>query len=184
MPTSFYGQISTILDLVIQTKAKSILDIGVGFGKYGVLCREMLDIPFERYGKETWQIKIDGIEGYKPYKNPIHSYVYNKIYYDSIGTAIKKINIQYDLGLFIDVLEHFDKIEGEKIIDEILKKCHLLIISTPEIPYPQKYLDNALENHRSIWSLNDFEKYNIKVFGSIPMGIDNSNLIVLLSDNL
>lgn len=180
MPTSFYGQISTILNLVQQTKAKSILDIGVGFGKYGVLCREMLDIPFERYYKENWLIRIDGIEGYKPYQNPIHTYVYNNIYYDPISVAIKNLEINYDLGLFIDVLEHFEKKEGEEILNEILEKCKLLIISTPEIPYPQSYLDNELETHRSIWSLDDFKKFNILVSGVIPMGAYNSNIILLL----
>jgi len=181
MPTSFHGQISTILDIVLQTRANSILDIGVGFGKYGVLCRELIDIPYQRYHKNTWQIRIDGIEGYEAYKNPIHSYVYDHIYYDKIENAIKQIDYKYDLGLMIDVLEHFDRKSGEEILPEILKKCQKLLISVPEIPAPQTYLDNTLEEHKSMWTLKDFEKYKILISGSIPMGPNNSSISVLLA---
>lgn len=52
MPTSYPEAISSILELVRREEPRSILDLGVGFGKYGMLCREMLDIPYERYSRE------------------------------------------------------------------------------------------------------------------------------------
>lgn len=42
MPTSWYQAVSVILDKVIEERPESILDIGVGFGKYGVMLREAL----------------------------------------------------------------------------------------------------------------------------------------------
>lgn len=183
MPTSFYGQISTIMDIIQEVNPKTILDIGVGFGKYGVLCRELFDIPFERFYKDTWQIRIDGVEGYKGYNNPIHTYVYNNIYYSTIEEVLNNLEINYDLALMIDILEHFEKKGGEEIILNVLKICRKLIISIPAVPYPQNYLDNALEQHKSRWEVNDFIKYNVVKSGFVPMGKNNANIIVLLQGN-
>lgn len=40
MPTSWYNVIPEILSLIEKHKPRSILDIGIGFGKYGVLIRK------------------------------------------------------------------------------------------------------------------------------------------------
>lgn len=180
MPTSYYGQISTVMNFVQEINPKSILDVGIGFGKYGVLCRENLDIPYERYPKDTWQVRIDGIEGYKGYKNPIHTYVYNKVYYGTIEKTIKKLDTLYDLALMIDVLEHFEKKAGDEIIPQIQSKCRKLLVSVPAVPSQQTYLDNHLETHKSIWQINDFIKHYLLEACSIPMGPNNASIIVLL----
>ncbi|QCX34240.1 hypothetical protein FDN13_11315 [Caloramator sp. E03] len=184
MPTSYHGQISTILDIVISLRPKSILDVGVGFGKYGVLLREMFDISMERYSKDKWEIVIDGIEGYSNYKNPIYEYVYNKVYFDLVQDIAKKIEKNYELILMIDILEHFHKKEGEEIIDVFLEKCSNLLICVPFIPSPQKYLDNSLENHKSQWRVSDFKKYKIKKVEVLPMTAFNSSIILLLEGRL
>ena len=44
MPSSQHYHISKIMDLIININPMSILDIGTGFGKYGVLCREYLEL--------------------------------------------------------------------------------------------------------------------------------------------
>lgn len=180
MPSSFFGQIPKIMEFVKVENPRSVLDIGIGFGKYGVLCREDLDICYQSYKKENWQIIIDGIEGFEYYQNPIHDYVYNKVYYGLIQDVIKKIRKRYDLGLMIDVLEHFEKDEGEKVLNRLLKKCKSLLISVPAIPEEQSYLNNNLETHRSIWTVADFKKFRIKNVAVVPMGITNSSIIILL----
>jgi len=42
MPTSHPFQLDDIVQFIIETAPQSILDIGVGFGKYGVFAREYL----------------------------------------------------------------------------------------------------------------------------------------------
>ncbi len=44
MPSSRPNTIPTVIHLVRQLKPKSILDVGVGFGKWGHLFREYTDI--------------------------------------------------------------------------------------------------------------------------------------------
>ncbi|UOQ46769.1 glycosyltransferase [Gracilibacillus caseinilyticus] len=161
MPTSFYQAIPEIMDHIIIDAPKSILDIGVGFGKYGVLLREQLDIPKHRYSKESWKLKLEGIEGYKEYRNPIHDYVYDKVHYGEISEVIDTLE-SYDTVILIDVLEHFEKKEGLKIIQQILEHTNKsLIISTPLYPEPQgSYLNNSLETHKSKWNLIDLTAFD------------------------
>lgn len=180
MPTSFHGQISTILDFILKERPETILDAGVGFGKYGVLCRELLDIASERYEKSDWQVRIDGIEGFSEYRNPIHDYVYDRVYYGLIQEAPEKLETSYDLALMIDVLEHFSKEEGYRAVDGLLKRCRLLLISVPAIPCEQSYLSNDLEEHKSIWKPEDFRRFKVKRVEIIPMTVFNAAIIALL----
>ncbi len=65
MPTSNPYQINEILEAINITRPRSILDIRVGFGKYGVLAREYLELydGREKYG--DWKRRIDGIEAFE-----------------------------------------------------------------------------------------------------------------------
>ena len=44
MPSSHYFQLNEIVDLIALTNPVKVLDIGVGFGKYGFLAREYLEL--------------------------------------------------------------------------------------------------------------------------------------------
>ncbi|SHH54867.1 glycosyltransferase [Virgibacillus chiguensis] len=178
MPTSWYQATPAIIDLVLLDQPASILDVGIGFGKYGVLLREALDIPYERYEKKDWLVKIDGIEGFKPYQNPIHQYVYNEMYYDEVYTAISKLQQNYDTVLLIDVLEHFEKAEGFKLLEDLLEITNTsLIVSTPIIPAPQEeYLGNTLEKHKSRWTVVDFSEFDYH-FSQVNVHGNGANII-------
>lgn len=178
MPTSWYQATPAIIDLVLLDHPTSILDVGIGFGKYGVLLREALDIPYERYEKKDWLVRIDGIEGFKPYENPIHTYVYNDMYYDEVYTALSKLQQKYDTVLLIDVLEHFEKQEGFKLLEALLEVTNTsLIVSTPIYPAPQEdYLGNILERHKSRWSVVDFSEFDYH-FSQVNVNGNGANII-------
>src|SRR6266545_5686189 len=94
MPSSRPNTIPTVIHLIRQLKPKSILDVGVGFGKWGHLFREYTDINEAendpgRYQRKKWRVRIDGIEGYAPYLTPMHRYLYNNIH---VGDATKLLN--------------------------------------------------------------------------------------------
>jgi len=44
MPTSNWQNISYNIDLIRKIKPQSILDVGVGFGRWGILLREFLEL--------------------------------------------------------------------------------------------------------------------------------------------
>ncbi len=70
MPSSHFGQLNEIVELIKLSKPKSVLDIGVGFGKYGVLAREYLELWDEGKKYNDREIRIDGIEAFEKYITP------------------------------------------------------------------------------------------------------------------
>ncbi|MCI0745080.1 MAG: hypothetical protein L0Y58_06715, partial [Verrucomicrobia subdivision 3 bacterium] len=82
MPSSRPNTIPTVIHVVRQLKPASILDVGVGFGKWGHLFREYTDIleaehDPKRYQRRNWRVRIDGIEAHKAYLTPMHRFLYN-----------------------------------------------------------------------------------------------------------
>ncbi len=153
MPTSNPFQLNEIVYLAMQINPKSVLDIGAGFGKYGVLMREYLELwdGREKYG--DWQRKIDAIEGFEKYLTPLHKFIYNKIY---TGNALEILPTfetnKYDLILLIDVLEHFETTEGKRLLQECSRVGKAIIISTPKHPQIQTdSFGNPYETHLSKW---------------------------------
>ena len=164
MPTSYMQTIPLILELVQHEKPTSILDVGVGFGKYGVLLRELLDVPHQRYHPDSWQVRIEGVEGCEVYRTPIHDHVYDAVHYGDVRALLDGLPV-YDVVLLIDVLEHFDRDEGEEVLRKLLAHARkALIVSTPLNPtMEQTYLDNDLERHRSRWTVIDFQRFEFAI---------------------
>jgi len=118
MPSSHTDQINEIMKLVILTSPKSILDVGVGFGKYGVLSREYLENrDVNKQYSFDWKIRIDGIEGWKDYFSSLYEFAYDHVYNDNALKILEKLELRYDLVLLIDVLEHFEFQNGLKILE-------------------------------------------------------------------
>jgi SAM-dependent methyltransferase len=141
------------MDLVIALKPTSVLDIGAGYGKYGVLCREYLELWDGRQNYNDRIRRIDGIEVFENYITPLHEFVYDHIYVGDVLKVIDKLDVHYDLVLLVDVLEHFIKSNGESLLHKLLKENRGVIISTPRRPTAQKdAFGNAYETHKSRWT--------------------------------
>ena len=145
MPSSPYKHISKVMDIIYKLSPNSILDVGAGFGKYGLLCREYL---------ELW----DG-------RNKYHEFIYNNIYSEDITVLIDKIDYRYDLVLLIDVLEHFDKPTGHSLLDKLLRQNNGVLISTPKNPSAQTgVFKNIYETHRAKWTRDELSSFQDSFF--------------------
>src|SRR5258708_35558700 len=80
MPTSDINNIPPILAVLQNCRPTSVLDVGCGFGKYGFLSREYLDVQFGRLTPDQWQTRIVGIEAFAPYHHPVWDFVYDDIH--------------------------------------------------------------------------------------------------------
>lgn len=166
MPSSTWAHISTVGDVLNKEKPKTILDIGVGFGRWGSLCREILDVFAGRYYLETWKTHIEGIEIFPEYIQPWHKIFYNKIH---IGDALEILtrfkkeprDLGYDLIIAGDVLEHFDKEQGKLLLSLIKSLSKVSIVCVPIGPkYPQgPTFKNTHETHQAVWEYEDFEPF-------------------------
>jgi hypothetical protein len=160
MPTSDFHQISDVLHVIEQLQPRTVLDIGVGFGKWGMLCREILEIYKGRVDSSTWEVQIDGIEIHEPYRNPLWEIAYDHVY---CGNAVEVLTTlqSYDLIICCDVIEHFDKEVGHALIRNMLSHSKATILTSPRGFSPQGAIyENEYERHLSGWRIEDFAPYN------------------------
>jgi hypothetical protein len=185
MPSSRPNHIPIIIGVLRQLAPASILELGVGFGKWGHLFREYLDIVHAelepaRYQRENWQVRIDGIEGFEPYLTPMHSFLYDEIHVGDMREKIHAVG-QYDVVFLGDVIEHVERPAGVALLHDCLAHANqAVVITTPASEAPQdEVCGNPLEVHRSHWRPHDF--------GAIGRCVwrcdDNDTLIAVLLKN-
>jgi len=156
-PVSHYHQLNQISQLIALLNPKNVLDIGPGFGTYGVLSREYLEIWGKEKNYHHWQKTIEAIEVFPKYLTPLHNFIYDKIHIGNALDILPKLKNKYDLILLIDVLEHFSCIEGQKLISLCKQKTKNILISTPRRMSDQKdTFSNPYETHLCQWQKNNF----------------------------
>lgn len=143
--------------MALQPRPTSVLDVGLGNGKYGFLCREYLHY-WGRREDPDWRSAdgylIDGIEAFSAYIGTLQEQVYSHIILDEATEALGTMQQNdYDLVLLIDVLEHFDKQQGRYLLSECRRVGKATIVSTPIMFEPQgDAFGNTYEKHRSLWT--------------------------------
>lgn len=165
MPSSHYFQLNEIVRLIELTRPQSILDIGVGFGKYGFLAREYLELGNGRINYGEWKIRIDGIEAFKKYLTPVHKFIYDQIYLGNALDILPTLKKRYDLILLVDVLEHFGYRQGMRLLAECKRQGKNMIVSVPKKIGKQKDIfENPFEIHKFSWQKKHFAKFQDKFF--------------------
>lgn len=129
----------------IHPAPKRILDVGCGYGKYGVLLREYLDpTPI-----------VDGVEAWEPYVRDHNlKNMYNHLYVDDVCNLAQDTLDLYDMVVMGDVIEHIEK---DKAIDLLSRIKGWVIIATP---FNHFHTDEGLpptEAHVSHWTEQDFK---------------------------
>lgn len=176
MPSSFHFHISKMVDWIVKIQPQSILDVGVGFGKWGFLSREYTDIAAERYDPSLWQVRIDGVEAHPEYITPAHSYVYSSILHGDVRDLLPTLP-EYDLIILGDVIEHFSKDDGQKLLAQLRAKSRYVLLSSPTVFFDQDVPENSFQKHRSFWTVDDFrglqfdyEEYDHWLFVALVRG--------------
>ncbi len=178
MPTSHRRQLNEIVELIILLNPQSILDVGVGFGKYGVLAREYLELLDGRKQYHDWQRRIEGVEAFAGYITPLHHFIYDHLYIGDAAEVLADLTSSYDLILMIDVIEHFTPERGAAVLQACLQIGRNVLISTPKQFFNQEGFDNPYEQHRSHWQQTDLAAFSPHCF--IP---NDFSLICLLGSD-
>lgn len=171
MPTSTHFMLHNMVYEIMDAKPDSMLDVGIGFGKWGFLAREYIDVKRNEIYPEQWTLKIDGIEIWAEYveRLPWLRTIYNRIY---IGDANKVIDDlpDYDLIVLADVIEHMPKKDGEELLIKCFRKCKKnLILSLPIGDWTGNRIlaNNPYESHISVWNQDEIfgmaEKEGVKI---------------------
>jgi len=165
MPTSHLLQLNEITQLIKLTDPGAILDVGIGFGKYGFLAREYLELWDGRQNYGEWTRRIDGVEAFAGYVGPLQRSIYNTIHVGSALDVVPTLDATYDLVLLIDVLEHFSHEDGMRLLKECLRVGRNLLVAVPK-PFEDQgaAFGNEFETHRFDWRRKDFALFPKKFF--------------------
>ncbi|MDD5016283.1 MAG: class I SAM-dependent methyltransferase [Atribacterota bacterium] len=148
----------------IDKKAKSILDVGCADG-------DLMGFINNRKKFDTV-----GIDIYEPYLEKCRS---AKTHDKNILCDVRSLHFEdksYDVVLFLETLEHLERAEGLKVIQDIERIARTeVIISTPvSFVKQQAYNDNIHQEHRSFWNPCEMRQMGYKVRG---IGIRENLLI-------
>ncbi|MHC4171492.1 MAG: FKBP-type peptidyl-prolyl cis-trans isomerase [Planctomycetota bacterium] len=157
MPCSRPSALAPVCNRIIEKNPMSVLDIGIGFGKFGFLVREYTDIRLGRYF--NWKTRIDGIEIFEKYVTRLQREIYDNIYIGNTMDILPTLG-DYDMIICSDMLEHLNEKDGLFLLNLIKEKSKFAMIVTPVKVLRQKALyNNEHEKHISVWPKETLSKW-------------------------
>lgn len=154
--------ITDMLEIIRRVNPIKILDISIDFGRWGILCRELLerDVAGMLRTPENWNLKIDGVEYID--KQTLHNYhdiFYDNIFRQNIHEFLKKHVDLYDITIFSNILEYEGKDTGISMINNAMEISRFILIY---VPLDRKINGLEFENgFLSTWNEGDFSNYNV-----------------------
>lgn len=170
MPSSYHGFISQAISLYLKFNPQRVLDIGIGFGKWGMLFREYGDVFRGRAFKDEWKVQIDGVEAFEKYITPVHRHIYDMLYINDVYDIYKELP-EYDLIYAGDMIEHLEKDKALELLNHLQTISKVLMIGIPLTDvWPQgEVFGNKFEEHKSIWDESDFNGWAKHIYSN-PSG--------------
>ncbi len=161
MDTYSHLNITDVLEIIRKVDPVKILDVNVGFGRWGILCRELLER--DNNGKikrpDLWNMKIDGVENIDTnYLHTYHDIFYDNIYRQSVQNFLKNHVALYDITIFSDVLENTQKQVAVNMIRDAMDISRFILIYVRLGDHNKSELDI---NNISYWEEDDFLDYSI-----------------------
>jgi hypothetical protein len=152
----------------------SVLDIGPGAGKYGLIVKALRENGVEIESLAAVEIDESYIEQFK--LNDIYDVV-------QLGDAAMLPDVgpdaQWDLVILGDVLEHFRKSRGTDLIEYLYYRTKYIILVVP-IDYIQgAWEGHHAEAHISTWYPADFARYKASCFSATSPSGSEIQLILI-----
>lgn len=153
MPSSFVDSVPPIIHTLIGLSPSRVLDVGPGWGKYGIMCLEYLP-----------QVELlDALEvpeGRLRTQDAIYDHVI-----EADARTFSAWGV-YDVVLLVDVIEHMGKEDGHALLDSIQGAGTRVLVSTPKEFFEQHDDHNPYEEHVSHWAWEDFAEHGVKLDAS------------------
>jgi SAM-dependent methyltransferase len=149
-----FGVLNTVWRKIPEN-TKFILDAGCGKGQ-----------PMKFINRHHGYFAV-GLDIYEPYLKQCDRQKIHDEYVRGNITALPFKDRSFDVVLCLEVLEHLERRDGEKLLKELERVARKqVILSTPAGKYQQKTYDgNLYQEHKHIWSLDEMKQLGYKVTG-------------------
>lgn len=160
MGTSSWQHIPYCIDILMRIQPRQALDVGMGFGRWGMILHEFCDVWCGRVLASDWQVRVTGVEVHEPLISDYHRSFYEEIVVADAADYLRQASGRYDVVIFGDVLEHFGRPVAEELVCRALEISNYVLINIPlgSVWEQGEMYGNPHEEHRSEWSASDFER--------------------------
>ncbi len=158
MPSSYVDAVAPIVHALVALAPRRVVDVGPGWGKYGLLVREYLGVV------------ADAIE-VEPGRLPTQDALYGTVHVGDVRRFTPAFWREqgWDLALLVDVIEHMPKADGHALLARLHDAGTAVLISTPKVFFSQHDPRNPYEEHVSHWTWQDLVgRYAIMRDASTP----------------
>lgn len=152
MPSSFVDSVPAVMKLAIEVNPRRVVDVGPGWGKYGLMCREYLPRL-----EELAAVEVHPTDA----AFPVLQAVYDGVLIQDARKVEPEFWAGYQVALLIDMIEHMTIDEGHELLYAIQEGGCVPIVSTPKVFVHQHDADNPYEEHVSVWAWDDFTTHGI-----------------------
>jgi SAM-dependent methyltransferase len=143
---SYAGPVIRTATNILRDQARySVLDIGPGYGKYGLLLREYLGAGLEY---------VDAVEAESRYVGPRLFEIYDDVMVTDALRLEQAVYDRYDLVLLVDVIEHFTLTDGLSLLRRI--HCPVVVTTPTRFFQNPESVEWPTEEHKSLWTIDDF----------------------------
>jgi hypothetical protein len=139
----------------IPTDAKSILDVGAGYGIFGNILKN-----------SRHDATLEAVEPFPEYDLHHYSHTYRMEWEKFYNTHEGK----YDVLVSTEMIEHLPKEKAVDFLVQAKRKARKVIIATPyEWEQQDPYDNNEYQIHRCLMTVNDFinQGYSVRLLGTI-----------------
>lgn len=158
MGTSNWQQIPFCIEALLELSPMRVLDVGVGFGRWGMLVREFCEEWKGRFHREHWQVHLEGIEVFPKNVEEYHHLFYDWVHIGDAAEILENMDASWDLVIFGDVLQEWDKDTAGQMLHTALDRSAYVLVNIPLGPGWERgpLYGNPYEEHRSTWELDEF----------------------------
>lgn len=175
MPVSIWLGLEDAVATIVSMRPHAILDVGIGFGLWGHLLRQYLDVWEGHIQRADWQLRIDGVEIEASRVQPHSEYLYTEIYIGDARQVVPACAKQatYDVILFGDVLEHLPKQDAMLLLKQAIWLAGSAVVV--RIPLGEGWREEGRtspDHHRSKWWVEDFRAFDCAIKKYSYFGLD------------
>lgn len=154
----------TIVGMIETLGPSSIVDIGPGWGKVGLIAREALTAQAVEAGDyEPDPTKVVELVAWEPSvyfrrrAGRVLEAVYDRVEWRS--ATVDDHPVGFDLVLMVDVLEHLPKPEGAELVRALVADNIAVLVSTPRevMMYEPPFYGPDFAKHQSQWDLFELD---------------------------
>lgn len=158
MGTSNWQQIPFCVEVLLDVCPMRVLDLGIGFGRWGMLVREFCEEWKGRSHRENWRVQLEGIEIFPKNVEEYHHFFYSWVHVGDAAQIIQQMQERWHLIICGDVLQLWPRAIAEQVLSRALDLADYVLVNSPigEGWERTSLSGNSFEEHRSFWQLKDF----------------------------